>query len=324
MLLRLLLALVLVLAALWGGSALYFRAPLPGMANGALIAGFVVVLLISATLILRRKSAGRALLASSVALAALAFWYATIRPSDSLNWAPDVARRSLVSINGDVIHVQNLRTFDWQGENHGIERWENRTYALSQLQTLDLFLSYWSGPTIAHLITSFGFKDGRQLAFSTEIRKQQGQEYDPLAGFFRSYTLAVIAAEEADIIKVRTNHRAEDVFRYRLDLKPETVRLLFADYAALTQKLEKEPEFYNTILDNCSMVPYRMVRLRDPKAIPFDWRILTVGALPEYLLEQGFLDPATAREGLRERARITLKARAAENDPDFPSAIRAP
>ena len=321
---RILLALALVLAAVWGGGALFYRAPLPGFANIALIAGFVGVLLISAFLILRRRRQGAALLASLAALGALGLWYATIRPSDTLNWAPDVARRSLVHIDGDVIRVQNLRNFDWQGENRGIARWEERTYALSQLQTLDIFLSYWSGPTIAHLITSFGFADGRQLAFSTEIRKQVGQDYDPLAGFFRSYTLALIAAEESDVIKVRTNKRGEDVFRYRLDLKPETVRLLFADYAALTQKLEAQPEFYNTILDNCSMVPFRMVRLRDPKAIPFDWRILTVGALPEYLLEQGFLDPSTPREGLRERARITPKAIAAEQAPNFSAAIRAP
>lgn len=321
---RALLALALVLVALWGGGALYYRAPLPGMANGALIAGFVGVLLISAVLILRRKRQGAALLACLAVLVALFGWYATIRPSDSLNWAPDVARRSLVEIKGDVIHVQNLRNFEWQGENHGIERWEDRTYSLAKLETLDLFLSYWAGPTIAHLITSFGFSDGRQLAFSTEIRKQQGQDYDPLAGFFRSYTLAVIAAEESDVIKVRTNQRAEDVYRYRLDLRRETVRLLFADYAALTQKLEKQPEFYNTLLDNCSMVPYHMVRLRDPKAIPFDWRILSVGALPDYLLEQGFLDPATPRGGLRARARITDKARAAQSAPDFSAAIRAP
>jgi hypothetical protein len=321
---RLPVALALVLFAAWAGGALYFRAPFPPPGNAALALGLAGLLLACGWALLRRRAKPAIVLVSVAASAAFAGWYATIHPSDSLNWAPDVARRSLVHLEGDVIRVKNLRDFDWQGENHGIARWEDRNYALSQLQTLDIFLSYWSGPTIAHLITSFGFSDGRKIAFSTEIRKQVGQDYDPLAGFFRSYTLALIAAEERDVIKVRTNWRGEDVFRYRLDLKPETVRLLFADYAALTQKLEAQPEFYNTLLDNCSMVPFRMVRLRDPKAIPFDWRILTVGALPEYLLEQGFLDPSTLREGLRERARITLKARAAETAPDFSAAIRTP
>jgi Domain of unknown function (DUF4105) len=333
---RLPLALALLLLAIWGSGALYFRGPFAALGNAALITLFVISLLASGWCLLRRSYARGPYLAALLALGALAGWYSTFKPSDTLHWAPDVARRSLVSIEQDEIVVRNVRNFVWHGENAALERWEDRHYSLAKLETLDVFLSYWMGPNIAHLITSFGFSDGRQLAFSTEIRKQIGQDYDPLAGFFRSYTLAVIAADEADVIKVRTNRRAEDIYRYRLDLKPETVRLLFKDYAALTQKLERQPAFYNTVLDNCSMVPYQMVRLRDAKAIPFDWRILSVGHLPEYLAEQGFLAGQggvaeqrvlatdTALKGLRDRARITHKAIAAETAPDFSAAIRAP
>lgn len=318
------LAIALVLLAIWGGGALYFRGPFPPLANGVLIALLAALLLASGWSLIRRRLSRPVLLATLVALGALAGWYGTLKPSDSLRWTSDVARRSLVSIEQDDILVRNVRNFEWHSENAGLERWEDRRYALSKLETLDIFLSYWMGPNIAHLITSFGFSDGRQLAFSTEIRKQIGQDYDPLAGFFRSYTLAVIAADEADIIKVRTNRRAEDIYRYRLDLKPETVRLLFKDYAALTQSLERQPAFYNTLLDNCSMVPYRMVSMRDSSAIPFDWRILTVGHLPEYLLEKGFLDPSAPKTGLRDWARITGKALAAESSTNFTGAIRAP
>ena len=321
---RLPLALALVLLAVWGGGALHFRGALPAPGNGVLIALFAAVLLASSWGLIRRRLSRPVLLATLVAVGALAGWYSTLKPSDTLSWTSDVARRSLVSIEQDDILVRNVRNFEWHSENAGVERWEDRRYSLAKLETLDIFLSYWMGPNIAHLITSFGFSDGRQLAFSTEIRKQVGQDYDPIAGFFRSYTLAVIAADEADIIKVRTNRRAEDIYRYRLDLKPETVRLLFKDYAALTQSLERQPAFYNTLLDNCSMVPYRMVSMRDASAIPFDWRILTVGHLPEYLLEKGFLDPRAPRTGLRDWARITGKALAAETSANFTGAIRAP
>jgi Domain of unknown function (DUF4105) len=324
MLWRLPLALALALVAVWGAGALYFRGPLPPAGNGVLMALFVVLMLASSWGLLRRSLARPVLLTLLGALGALAAWYASLQPSDTLRWAPDVARRSLVSIEGDEIRVHNVRNFVWTGETTAQERWEDRRYSLGKLETFDIFLSYWAGPNIAHLITSFGFNDGQQLAFSTEIRKQLGQDYDPLAGFFRSYTQAVIAADEADVIKVRTNRRGEDIYRYRLDLKPETVRLLFRDYAALTRKLERQPEFYNTLLDNCTMVPYRMVRLRDPNAIPFDWRILSVGGLPEYLLEKGFLDPRAPKTGLRDWARITGKALAAENAANFSAAIRAP
>jgi len=38
------------------------------------------------------------------------------------------------------------------------ERWETREYDLSKLRGVDLFLSTWGSPLIAHTIASWAFK----------------------------------------------------------------------------------------------------------------------------------------------------------------------
>ncbi|REM09644.1 DUF4105 domain-containing protein, partial [Mycobacterium tuberculosis] len=80
------------------------------------------------------------------------------------------------------------------------------------LRSADLILSYWMGPAIAHTLISFGFDDGRYLVFSLEIRKERGESFSALGGFFRKFEMTLVASEETDIVRTRTNARGEDVY----------------------------------------------------------------------------------------------------------------
>ena len=90
-----------------------------------------------------------------------------------------------------------------------------REYDLDQLRSADLVLSYWMGPAIAHTLVSFGFDDGkgprRYLTFSVEIRKEAHESFSAIGGFFKQFELSLVAAEERDILRVRSNLRGEDV-----------------------------------------------------------------------------------------------------------------
>src|SRR5947209_4314449 len=55
-----------------------------------------------------------------------------------------------------------------------------------KLASLDLFLSYWAGPEMAHLIMSFGFDDGQELAWTIEVRREKNGQYSPVADAFKS------------------------------------------------------------------------------------------------------------------------------------------
>jgi hypothetical protein len=95
-------------------------------------------------------------------------------------------------------------------------------------------MSYWMGEAIAHTILSFGFDDGTRLAFSIETRKEAHEGCSSLAGFFKKYELSIVAADERDIVRVRSKIRGEDVGIYRLKMTPGNAQRLLREYLAST------------------------------------------------------------------------------------------
>jgi hypothetical protein len=314
------LALTALLAGLWGSLALYFRAPLPEV--GRLVAGglwALLMLFVVAGLLSRRRR--RAVLVLAVAVAGMALWWSTIRPSNDRVWNPDVARIAQARIEGDTLTVNNVRDFTWRSDTDFDERWETRSYDLTKLTGADLFLSYWAGEAIAHAIVSFQFSDAPPLAFSIEIRKEKGEDYSAIAGFFKSYEVAFIAADERDVVKVRATVRGEDVRLYRLDIRPETARKLLEMYVVTANRLVEKPRWYNTLTTNCTTVIFRMSRVLDP-GIPRDWRVLFSGYVPGYLYDNDFLSRAVPLDELVRLSHIRDRAPGPADDPGFSARIR--
>jgi Domain of unknown function (DUF4105) len=142
-------------------------------------------------------------------------WSGSISASNDKNWAADVAHGITGVIDGDRLSARYVRNFSWRSEGNYSERWEQRTYDLSKLRSLDLFLGYWMGPAIAHTIMSFGFDDGRYLDFSIELRRTQNDQYSAVAGFFKTHELIYIGADERDLLTLR-KVRNEQIELYRL------------------------------------------------------------------------------------------------------------
>lgn len=88
-------------------------------------------------------------------------------------------------------------------------------------------------------------------ALSAEIRREADEEFSSIGGFFKTFELILIAAEERDIVKLRTNFRGEDVSLFPLRLTPEQARLMLVSYLEWGNQLAAEPELYNTITANC-------------------------------------------------------------------------
>ncbi|MGZ8188710.1 MAG: hypothetical protein ACXWTN_08130, partial [Methylosarcina sp.] len=57
--------------------------------------------------------------------------------------------------------------------------------------------------------------------------------------------------------------------------------------------------------------------------LPFSWKILLSGYLPEYLYESGRLDSRVPFSELQKQAHINGRALAADQSPEFSSLIRA-
>jgi hypothetical protein len=257
----------------------------------------------------------------ALAFLALAFWWTSLAPSNHREWADDVAQMTTGTIDGNRATLNNVRNFDWRSQTDYTPRWETRHYDLDKLVSVDMVLSYWGMPAIAHTLVSFGFDNGQHVVFSVEIRKEKHESFSEIGGFFKEFEMSVIAADERDIIRVRTNIREEDDYIYRVKVSQATMRSLFAAYVGEANSLIETPRFYNTVTANCTTIIYHMMT-RIVEGLPIDYRLLLSGYLPAYVYDVGALQPGFTLEALRERGRISERARQADTDPAFSAAIR--
>jgi Domain of unknown function (DUF4105) len=317
---RALLLLVALVALGW--CALVLAYTIPGSPRlGQVLAGVAIVAGVLGFWMLGSFPRGLALVAA-IFLAVL-LWYLSLQPRQNADWQPDVAELPRAELDGDRLTFHNVRNFDYRSETEFTPRWETRSYDLSKLDGLDMFFSHWSGPAIAHTIMSWSFSDGQHLAISIETRKVVGQEYSAIAGFFRQYPIYYVVADERDVVRVRTNHRGENVWLYRLKtLRPEGPRALLLDYVASINALAERPAWYNALTDNCTTSIQRHARHLNPGGNPFDWRLLANGHMPELLYEQGRLDTSLPFDELERRSHIDARAKAADQDPAFSARIR--
>jgi Domain of unknown function (DUF4105) len=309
------------LLATWGAFALWFQVP-----GGVLLQGLGVGLWIAFSLaiivILWRGRLALGALSFAVAFAALLIWWALIAPSNNRPWADDVAQMTTGVVEGDRVTLHNVRNFDWRTNTDYTQRWETRTYDLRHLNSLDMILSYWSMPAIAHVLISFGFDDGEHVVFSVEIRREKTESFSEIGGFFKEFELSVIACDERDVIRVRTNVRGEDDYLYRIRMPVDEIRSLFLAYVSQANDVARKPRFYNTVTANCTTIIYHMAK-RIVGHLPLDYRVLLSGYLPGYVYKVGGLDTRYPLEELRALGRITGRAKESDRSPSFSADIRA-
>lgn len=293
---------VIVLVALnsWAAAAASIHLPGAALAAAWCALGIATIAALVSSLHSRRMG----WLVLFLTAGTTAGWFQTIKPSDDRLWAFDVAHGVQARVDGDTVHLGQVRNFDWQSIDTANVSWEERTYDLAKLSSVDMVTSVWDSPDIAHLIVSFGFLDGQHVAFSVETRRESHEEFSSVGGFFRQFELVLIAATEEDIIQLRTNHRQEDVRLYPINLNAEQRRSLFLSYVAMANQLEEDPAFYNTLTRNCTTAVYPLANAIRPE-MKLDWRVLLSGHLPSYIDRLGGFEDDLPIEEREERASIT-------------------
>jgi hypothetical protein len=247
-------------------------------------------------------------------------WFA-IPASNDRDWQPDVAALPFADIDGERVIVHNVRNTDYRSETDYSVRVDRREFDLSRLRSLDLFLIYWGSPLIAHTILSWGFEGDQYLAISIETRKEKGESYSALRGFFRQYELFYVVADERDVIRLRTNYRGEDVYVYRLDVPPEGARLLLLAYLDAVNGLRDQPQWYNALTHNCTTTIQHLAKPFQRRSW-WSWRLLLNGYFDELAYDIGALDRSLPFETLKQRSHINERAKAADGDPMFSLRIR--
>lgn len=325
---RVLWGLATLAVTVWGACALWFHVP-RALAWGALAVWGSAGVAAAVGGLWRGSGTRRPRIAAIacwffvVLAAALLTAWQWVEPSHERDWADDVARLLSADIEGDRVTVHNVRNFDWRSEADYTPRWETRHYDLQRLTSADLILSYWMGPHIAHTLVSFGFDDGQRLVFSLEIRKERHEVFSAVGGFFRSFEQVIIAADERDIVRTRSNARHEAVYLYSLGLSPAHLRTLFLGYLEAAESLRQAPSFYNTLTSNCTTIVFDLARHIAP-GLPADYRLLLSGHFAEYAYDQGALARGYDYARLQALGHINPRALQADRETgsDFSAAIR--
>jgi hypothetical protein len=318
--LRILAILTLAGMTLWAVGALYYSPILPEKWRVLAAASYAVITVL-AFLFLRRR--GRTAIVAVVAFAVLVGWFFRVPASNDRDWQTEVAQLPYATSNGDMITIHNIRNFDYRTETDFTPRWERRTYDLSKLDSADIIAVYWAGKAIAHVMVSFGFESKDFLTVSIETRKEKGESYSTLAGFFRQYELYYVVADERDVVRVRTTYRQpqEDVYVYRTNAPVKNIRRIFLDYIKSMNELRDQPSYYNTLTTNCTTSILFHTRM-NPESPPLSWKVLLSGYVPDYLYELGRLDTARPFAELEKLSLVNARAHAADRDPTFSQRIR--
>ena len=309
---------ILLALTVWSAACLWIDGPASRPFAALLSSGFVVATLL---IVLFVRPVWRTWIAFAILFFGVQSWWLGIEPSNDRNWLADVAQPPVARFDGDLVTVQNVRNIHYRSENDFDQKWETRTYDLSKLRGVDIFLSYWGSPMIAHTIMSWEFEGDRHLAISIETRKEVGESYSAVLGFFRQFELYYVAADERDVIGVRANHRGEQVFLYRLTTPVPVARGLLIDYLKEMNRLATHPRWYNALTHNCTTTIRRHAQQVAPRN-PFNWKILVNGYIDELGYDRGTIDTSLPFPELKQRSDITDKARTAGDDPGFSRIIR--
>ncbi|MDX1947160.1 MAG: DUF4105 domain-containing protein [Pirellulaceae bacterium] len=244
-------------------------------------------------------------------------------PSNDRDWVPEQQVLASAEFDGDRVTVHNVRNAQWVSYRDCLVDYYDQTYDLNRLVGVDFVqIPFNENRAIAHTLLSFAFDDGQHLGISIEVRLEKGESYSPAIGLFNQYELMYVVADERDLLPVRTEQRACDVYLYRTRATPTDARKLLVAMLERANALRDKPEFYHTLTNNCTTNIVRHVNQLVPGGIHYDYRVLLPGYADELAYELGLLDTTVPFAELKRRALINELADRYHDSPDFSARIR--
>lgn len=247
----------------------------------------------------------------------------TLRPSNDRVWSPDQAVLPWAEFRGELVRVHNIRNCEYRTVDDYTVRHYDKTFDLRKIRSVDfLQVPFADTPAIAHVMLSFGFEDKDYLVLSVEIRKELGEKYSAAKGFFNQYELMYVLADERDVLWKNSIGWKCEVYLWRTKATPEQARDLCLDVLRRVNKLQTQPEFYNTITNNCTTNVRQHINRLAPDRVPYDYRVLLPGYSDKLAYELGLFATTLSYEEARAKARVNYQAYLHRDDPQFSQRIR--
>jgi len=244
-------------------------------------------------------------------------------PLTNRDWAPELSRMAGADFEGYQVRVHNVRNSNYRTDTDFDLRYEDRTYDLAKLDSVDYILVPLAGmPRVAHTFITFGFQGQDYLAISIEVRRLRGQPFKPLYNFLNENEIIYIAGDERDLIRLRSNFRKDDVYVYRAKLTPNQCQGLFVDMLQRANTLSTKPEFYNTLTNNCETNLIAHLNHVLPQKIPYNYQVLFPGLSDKLFYDLRLIQTSGTFDETRTAARINRMAELHPNSADFSQQIR--
>lgn len=283
----------------WAACAAYFNVPLPEW--GAALVGLAICALFLLAMperlvrfrriIAPVREARWSFVALGAAAVVFVWYFVTVRPDPNQDWASDHARLPRIAFEGDLAHVRDVRDFTWRGADDYSERFHDRTYDLSTVESMHYVVAPMSTvDAVAHVFVCFDFSDGRHIAVSVEGRRRKGQRYQVLPSLFRQFQLIYVIGEERDVVGKRGVVLRQPVRFYPARTSPAHARAILADMLRRADQLEKHPEFYNLFVNNCMTNILLHLRRLGGHGLPSDLAVLLTGLSDRAAYRLGYLD----------------------------------
>ena len=300
--------------------ALLYWPRCPGWLRSSLAAAFVLVTVFC----FRRAPQKWKWTTLAVAFLLLRFCWSFIHPSNDRDWVDYNARLPTADFSGEQVTIHNVRSTTWRSVTDYDLRWEDRTYDLRRLRTVDFVIAPFAlNGALAHTFLTFGFEDGEHLAISVEVRKEKGETFEAVGGLFRHFEIACFIGDETDIIGLRTAVQKDPVYLFPVRATEQQVRELFELMLRDASQLAREPEFYNSLVNTCHLRILHHVNTRREHKIGFNWRNVFPGRSDELAWDLGLIRFDGTLEEARRRFLINDRSQLIPDHKQWSRQIRA-
>lgn len=256
--------------------------------------------------------------------AALLIWLINIPPKNDREWWSESTLLPKIEINNDEVTIENFRNFEWKGRRIADNNWENRSYDLTNLKSLDLIVEPFNDSKLmAHTMLAFGFEKQGYVVVSVEARKERHEEYSLVAGALRQFELIYIFGDERDLLVQRAIHRNSNLYLFPIKADRKFMVTLFKDLSRSANSLHTQANFYRTIRDNCTTTLVEHIDRQIDNKIGYRYEILFPALIGELLYDMGYMDTTLTYERVSSISRVDELVRKYVNQPNFSTIIRA-
>jgi hypothetical protein len=245
-----------------------------------------------------------------------------LAPSNDRTWSPEFSQLPRGEWDGDRLTLRNIRNIEWLSEEDFVLRYYDRTFDLQQVRGVDFVMVPFNFRPIAHTMLSFELDDGTFFGVSVEIRNEAGEDYSTVLGMTRQFEVTYVLADERDIIRRRTRHLDAEVYVYPTVATPQQAQNLLRDVVDRMNELAERPEFYHTLVNNCTTNIVSHVNRLNPSRVPYSIGVLLPGLADRYAYDLGILDRRVPFEDLKRAAKVNDLAALHYDDPEFSRKIR--